>query len=214
MKLVPTLLLASASFFLSTAAAPTTTKTTSAAAKTSAAAQPTGTGAIGTNCNIVANHTVVAGDTVSAIATAAKVTVDQVTFVNPQISNIRRINPGDVIHIPNSKCVAPAAAPLAEPTATCSNGTATTYTVVAGDTLTIIAKEKLGITLPALQAANPQITDPNKIKVGDLLNIPLCKNQGTTPATGSGGKNSTTKSVQMPTRGETVFELEARKQAV
>jgi LysM repeat protein len=140
------------------------------------------TAAIGTNCNIVANHTVVSGDGLANIATAANTTLDQVRFVNPQITNPRLINVGDVIAIPDSACVAPTNPPLAEPITTCSNGTESTTKVVAGDNLIIIAKEKLGITLSALIAANPQITNPDKINVGDVINVPLCSNStnGTT----------------------------------
>lgn len=47
----------------------------------------------------------------------------------------------------------------------------TTYTVVAGDTFTSIAT-KLGVTVDALKAANPKVTDINKIAVGDVLTIP------------------------------------------
>ncbi|TVY82291.1 hypothetical protein LSUE1_G001917 [Lachnellula suecica] len=126
----------------------------------------------GTNCGIVSNHT-----------------------ANPQISNPRLINVGDVVQIPNSKCVAAAAAALPEPTATCSNGTATAVTVVAGDTLIIIAKEKLGITLPALLAVNPQVTDPNKVNIGDVLNVPLCNAAaGTTAKNGTATASSKTSS--------------------
>ncbi|WEW57141.1 Chitinase 4 [Emydomyces testavorans] len=46
-----------------------------------------------------------------------------------------------------------------------------TYTVVAGDTMWKIANDH-GITLAALIAANPQISDPNMIQVGQVLNIP------------------------------------------
>jgi len=130
----------------------------------------------GTNCNIIANQTVKAGDSLASIAKSANVTLDQIQFVNTQITNPRSINPGDAIKIPNPRCVAPAAKPLAEPTATCSNGTAKTTTVVAGDTLNVIAKEKLGITLPALLAANTQIKNPDVLNVGDVINIPLCSN--------------------------------------
>ncbi|KAH7419923.1 hypothetical protein BKA64DRAFT_716313 [Cadophora sp. MPI-SDFR-AT-0126] len=134
------------------------------------------------DCSIVANQTVKDGDTLAAIATSANVTLDQIQFVNTQITNPRSIKAGDVIKIPDPKCVAPAAKPLAEPTATCSNGTAMTTTVVAGDTLNIIAKEKLGITLPALLAANTQIKNLDALTVGDVINIPLCNND-----TSSGG---------------------------
>src|SRR5688572_7957031 len=46
-----------------------------------------------------------------------------------------------------------------------------TYTVKAGDTLSKIAARN-GLTLAQLLQANPQISDPNKIKVGDALNLP------------------------------------------
>jgi len=58
-----------------------------------------------------------------------------------------------------------------------SDGTTTppaggsTYTVVAGDTLSGIAAAQ-GVTLAALLAANPQITNPDVINVGDVINIP------------------------------------------
>ncbi|KAH6713113.1 hypothetical protein BKA61DRAFT_690830 [Leptodontidium sp. MPI-SDFR-AT-0119] len=127
----------------------------------------------GANCDIVASQTVKAGDTLADIAKAANVTLDQF------------IKAGDVIKIPDKICVAPAAKPLAEPTATCSNGMAKTQTVVARDTLVIIAKEKLEITLPALVAANPQIKNPDAINAGDVIKIPLCNSV-------TGGGNSST----------------------
>ena len=46
-----------------------------------------------------------------------------------------------------------------------------TYTIVAGDTISKIAK-KFNVTPEDLLAANPQIKNPNRIKVGDQLTIP------------------------------------------
>jgi hypothetical protein len=46
------------------------------------------------------------------------------------------------------------------------------YRVRSGDNLTRIAA-KFGITLAALKAANPTITDPSLVHVGDILRIPL-----------------------------------------
>ncbi|KAL2071071.1 hypothetical protein VTL71DRAFT_12306 [Oculimacula yallundae] len=146
---------------------------------------------IGTNCNVVRNVTVKAGDSLAAISKAANVTLDQVIFVNTQITNPRSIKVGDGVKIPDSRCVAPVAKPLAEPTAICTNRTAKTITVVAGDTLNIIAKEKLGITLPALLAANPQIKNPDLIAVGDVLNVPVC-GATTTPKPTPGAPTPTT----------------------
>lgn len=46
-----------------------------------------------------------------------------------------------------------------------------TYTVQAGDTLSKIASRN-GLTLAELLRENPQITDPNRIKLGDIINVP------------------------------------------
>lgn len=45
------------------------------------------------------------------------------------------------------------------------------YTVVPGDSLFIIA-QRFGVSLPALIAANPQITNPNVIFPGQVICIP------------------------------------------
>ena len=46
-----------------------------------------------------------------------------------------------------------------------------TYTVKAGDTLSKIATRN-GLTLAQLLQANPQISDPNRINIGDVVNLP------------------------------------------
>lgn len=46
-----------------------------------------------------------------------------------------------------------------------------TYTVKPGDSLSKIAARN-GVTLAQLLQANPQISDPNRINVGDVLNLP------------------------------------------
>ena len=46
-----------------------------------------------------------------------------------------------------------------------------TYTVKPGDTLSKVAMRN-GVTLAQLLQANPQVKDPNKIKVGDVINLP------------------------------------------
>lgn len=62
----------------------------------------------------------------------------------------------------------PAPAPPPPPGTT---PTGTTYTVKSGDTLSGIAAQH-GVTLAALLAANPQITNPNLIFAGQVINIP------------------------------------------
>jgi murein DD-endopeptidase MepM/ murein hydrolase activator NlpD len=46
-----------------------------------------------------------------------------------------------------------------------------TYTVKPGDTLSKIARNN-GISIAQLLQANPQISDPNKIRVGDVITLP------------------------------------------
>ena len=49
-----------------------------------------------------------------------------------------------------------------------------TYTVVARDTLEKIAR-KYGVTVADILAVNPQITNPNKIAIGDVIVIPTAR---------------------------------------
>jgi LysM repeat protein len=67
----------------------------------------------------------------------------------------------------------PAAKPKGAPASTTpiDPGEGVDYTVKKGDTLTSIAK-KYGTTVQAILAANPQITNPNLIKVGQVIRIP------------------------------------------
>jgi LysM repeat protein len=62
-------------------------------------------------------------------------------------------------------------APKTGPTATIDPGDGTTYTVKKGDTLSAIAK-RYGTTVDAILKANPNIKNPNLIKVGQVINIP------------------------------------------
>ena len=59
-----------------------------------------------------------------------------------------------------------------------------TYVVKAGDTLSKIASRN-GITLAQLLKLNPSITNPNKIKVGDKVNLPDTSTENTKPLPGN-----------------------------
>jgi LysM domain len=59
-------------------------------------------------------------------------------------------------------------APGAEPPAPAPSAT---YTVQSGDSLSSIAEDH-GVTLSAIEAANPQIADPDEIFIGEQVNIP------------------------------------------
>jgi spore germination protein len=56
-------------------------------------------------------------------------------------------------------------------------GTTVTYRVAPGDTLYAIARSR-GVSLSALLAANPQITNPDLIYVGQIINIPVAPPPG------------------------------------
>ena len=75
----------------------------------------------------------------------------------------------------------------------------TEYVVVKGDTLGKIAK-KNGVTLKALEAANPGV-EPTKLKVGQKLTIPA---GGTAPASDTGAARSTATSTGVAGEAYTV----------
>ena len=68
-------------------------------------------------------------------------------------------------------------APAAQPVGTSGGGaSARTYTVKSGDTLSKIAKEHLGDAnsyMKIFDANKDQLTDPDKIKPGQVLKIPV-----------------------------------------
>jgi LysM repeat protein len=92
------------------------------------------------------------GDTLSGIAGRFGVTLGALEAVNPQITNADLIFPGQVIRIPPTNAVI--------------------YTVQPGDTLSGIAEQFFGVTLGALEAANPQITNPDLILPRQVIRIP------------------------------------------
>lgn len=61
-----------------------------------------------------------------------------------------------------------------------------TYVVQSGDTLSTIA-QRFGLTLGQIMTANPSITDPNRIRVGQVLVIPPPGAPDTGPRTSSFG---------------------------
>ena len=70
---------------------------------------------------------------------------------------------------------------------------ASTYKVVKGDTLSAIAK-RYNMTLAQLKKLNPQITNPNLIRVGQVVNISAAVAGTTDPATEVADESATSES--------------------
>lgn len=100
-------------------------------------------------------YTVESGDTMSSIAVKHGVTLAALEQANPQVHNPNLIYVGQVLHIPGHG----------------SNPAPKTYTVVSGDTLSSIAARH-GVSLGALELANPQIHNPNEIWPGQVIHLP------------------------------------------
>lgn len=92
------------------------------------------------------------------IAQSYNISLNALIAANPQITNPSMIMPGNQLCIPTS-------------TTPPQPGCQTTYTVKAGDTMYKIAQAH-HISLNALIAANPQITNPSMIMPGDKICIP------------------------------------------
>ncbi len=121
------------------------------------------------------------GDTLWELSRRYGTTIDAIVQANPgKITNPNLIYSGDTIEIPSDQTPAPP-----QPTATPGGSTVTpaptsvpttpapggTYTVQYGDTLYKIAA-KFNTTVSAILAVNPQITNPNLIYPGQVINLP------------------------------------------
>ncbi|MFM1957755.1 MAG: hypothetical protein RI929_118 [Actinomycetota bacterium] len=100
------------------------------------------------------------GDTLALIATRFGVTVARIQAANAMGTSIT-IRVGQSLRIPTTVSSSPAVT---------TSPTIRTYTVVAGDTLTGIAR-KLGVSATALAELNG-ITNPNLLRVGQVLKVP------------------------------------------
>ncbi|MCE7991431.1 MAG: LysM peptidoglycan-binding domain-containing protein [Roseivirga sp.] len=110
--------------------------------------------------SIVLKYTVIAGDTLSGIASriasAAGISYPKIETANPDIP-ASGLQVGQVITIPAT-----------------ASGTGFRYTIRSGDSYSKIASELNkchGLSLSDLETANPSM-DPNYIRVGQVLNIP------------------------------------------
>jgi LysM repeat protein len=116
------------------------------------------------------------GDTLSSIAAKFHVTLAALEAANQQIADHNMIYANELVNVPGSS------APIHHPSPLPTH--VVTYVIQAGDTMSAIATAH-NLTLAALEAANPHVTNPNSISPGEVLNIP----GGTIPVppVGTGG---------------------------
>ncbi|NLX90812.1 MAG: LysM peptidoglycan-binding domain-containing protein [Firmicutes bacterium] len=129
-------------------------------------------------------------DTLFFLAGIFGVSVEEILAANPGIKDPNTIFPGQIISIPADAPVPP------DP-----GFSRAQYLVRAGDTLFFIARQ-FGISLDALIAANPQITNPNLIFVNQVINLPVTPPLPAPP---------TSKTIQIyVSGGETLFSISRR----
>jgi LysM repeat protein len=162
-----------AAIVTTTSSAPPPTATT-----TSIPAAPTTTTTVVRTLLAGSKYKVQPGDSLFAIAKSFGVTTSELIAAN-KITDPNKIVVGAVLTIPahsaTTTTTAKSTGTTVKSTTTTVKSTTTTtatgtYTVKTGDTLSSIAA-KFSVTLQALETAN-NITDPNKIYVGQVLHIP------------------------------------------
>jgi tyrosinase len=112
--------------------------------------------------------TVEPGEYLYQIAQVCNLDLNCLEAANPQVCDPSMIYPGEVVAIPPS-CSSTSSSASTAPAAAVSCGG--DYVVSPGDDLYDIAN-KCKITLMCLEAANPQIADPNLIYPGEVIKVP------------------------------------------
>ncbi|MDN4472698.1 lytic transglycosylase domain-containing protein [Demequina zhanjiangensis] len=140
------------------------------------ASSPASTGSASSAPTTTASHTVVAGDTVWALARTYGTSVAAITKAN-SLGASAIITVGQTLSIPGATDAGTAVAngtagaTLATPSNISSFGTSTaSHTVASGETLSSIA-QKHGVTVATIASANG-IKNPSLIRIGQRLTIP------------------------------------------
>jgi morphogenetic protein associated with SpoVID len=125
------------------------------------------------NDNLPKTYTIESGDTLWCLSCKFNVPYEELLNVNPQITNPNFVYIGQIINIPsidqNHTNTINTTDELNTSNPIQDNNT---YTVKSGDTLWCLSS-KFNVPYEELLKANPQITNPNFIYIGQIINIPI-----------------------------------------
>jgi LysM repeat protein len=108
-------------------------------------------------------YTIQRGDSLTGVASRYLIPVSTVLALNPELTDPSIVVVGQILYLGRDPFLR---LPPCPATPDCS-----LYTVRAGDRLSTIAG-RFGITLEAVLAANPAITDQNTIYTGQVIKLP------------------------------------------
>lgn len=115
----------------------------------------------GQRLRIPGPHLVQMGQTMASIAAIYNISLDALRRANPNITNPEQLNPQTMLIIPAATA----------PSCRSERASGVDYVVQAGDTMSAIAR-MYRVPLSELIAYNPQINNPNEIKVGMIIHVP------------------------------------------
>lgn len=150
-----------------------------------------------------ASYTVKSGDTLSGIASQYNTMVNQIVSLN-QLSNPNLIYVGQVLKLKNSQTTNSSSSSSSSSTAATTVGT---YTVKAGDTLSVIAS-RYSTSSSTLASLN-SLSNPNLIYVGQVLKV--SSNASTSSSTSSSANSTVTTAASYTVKaGDTLSAIAAK----